>query len=414
MKKIFLLLIIFLVFGGCKTNTELIPFNFASVYNYKVNNLGVQIKVLNNSAENSSINIGIKTLNLIKNSKNNVRIGYEITAFRNLNLTRIQDSIKYYIEAQKKDLPNYFVKKFDLKLKPSKKYYLKITVSDLVKNTRTNYFKVFAKDTLWSWENFKITVLKQKKILLSPFVTDNQEIKIESPYLNCEKAKIFYFSQKFPLALPPFYMKQAQDIVLKADSIWDFSFSDKFIAYRKGIYHFRPNSKTLAGFVLTNFGDYYPKIQTSRQLSESFRYLMSKKEFEKIKQSQNLKSAVDSFWLEHSENRQKAATLVRNYYRRVQAANTYFTSITAGWRTDRGMIYIVLGEPSNVYKYKDREVWHYGTRIGFKTIEFIFWKIKNPISENYYILERSLKYKPVWYRAVETWRSGQIYKYRNK
>lgn len=53
------------------------------------------------------------------------------------------------------------------------------------------------------------------------------------------------------------------------------------------------------------------------------------------------------------------------YYRRVEYANENFSNYIEGWKTDRGMVFIILGAPNNVdrhpfeYDSKPYEVWEY-------------------------------------------------------
>ncbi len=53
------------------------------------------------------------------------------------------------------------------------------------------------------------------------------------------------------------------------------------------------------------------------------------------------------------------------YYGRVEYANKHFTRYREGWRTDMGLVFILLGPPSNVERYpfqideKPEEVWQY-------------------------------------------------------
>lgn len=57
--------------------------------------------------------------------------------------------------------------------------------------------------------------------------------------------------------------------------------------------------------------------------------------------------------------------LFKEYYRRVAYANKHFSQLMDGWRTDMGMVYIILGPPNNVerhpfeYDSKPYEVWQY-------------------------------------------------------
>ena len=40
------------------------------------------------------------------------------------------------------------------------------------------------------------------------------------------------------------------------------------------------------------------------------------------------------------------------YFRRVRYANKYFTVFRDGWKTDRGLIYILFGPPNDIYRYE--------------------------------------------------------------
>ncbi|MBN1299599.1 MAG: GWxTD domain-containing protein [Melioribacteraceae bacterium] len=57
--------------------------------------------------------------------------------------------------------------------------------------------------------------------------------------------------------------------------------------------------------------------------------------------------------------------ILREYYRRIDYANRNFKHYFEGWRTDMGMIYVVLGPPSNVERHpfevssKPYEIWDY-------------------------------------------------------
>lgn len=57
--------------------------------------------------------------------------------------------------------------------------------------------------------------------------------------------------------------------------------------------------------------------------------------------------------------------LFNEYYRRITYANEKFSHYSEGWKTDRGMVFIILGPPSNVdrhpfdYDSKPYEIWEY-------------------------------------------------------
>jgi GWxTD domain-containing protein len=87
--------------------------------------------------------------------------------------------------------------------------------------------------------------------------------------------------------------------------------------------------------------------------------------------------------------------VMREYYRRVAYANKHFKHYYDGWKTDMGMIYIVLGPPDNVdrhpfeYNSKPYEVWH------FYNINQSFYFIDETGFGDYRLLNRNYG---DWYR----------------
>ena len=103
-----------------------------------------------------------------------------------------------------------------------------------------------------------------------------------------------------------------------------------------------------------------------------------------------------------------AKSLIREYYKRVEIANRYFGTYREGWKTDRGIIFIVYGQPSTIYKDLNSESWIYGEENNILSVKFTFRKIRSEESDNIFILQRSEDYKSNWYRAVDDWRQGRI------
>ena len=139
------------------------------------------------------------------------------------------------------------------------------------------------------------------------------------------------------------------------------------------------------------------------------RYIMAKKEFDICMSSPDKKLAIDKFWLDIGGSSERAKELIRKYYGRVQEANKLFTSYQEGWKTDRGMIYVVFGAPNKVSKRKNGEVWTYGESGNPNAVFFQFIKVINPFTDNDYTLERNESFKMPWYQAVDLWRQGRIY-----
>ena len=94
---------------------------------------------------------------------------------------------------------------------------------------------------------------------------------------------------------------------------------------------------------------------------------------------------IEAFWAQRDPSRgDKENELRTEHYRRINYANQYFGRATprAGWKTDRGKMFIILGEPNDIVRFEGKsqvyntEVWFYqglsnmGLPPGFNLIFF--------------------------------------------
>ncbi|MDQ7041856.1 MAG: GWxTD domain-containing protein, partial [Rhodothermus sp.] len=117
----------------------------------------------------------------------------------------------------------------------------------------------------------------------------------------------------------------------------------------------------------------------------------------------------DAFWGRWVSDRRKAAWLLRRYYERIEQANLQFSSIKEGWRTDRGMVYVVLGPPYFVEEQLERQIWYYTYNERDPRYMFVFERVHPPGSVFVrYVLRRQPHYYDLWQRALRRWRTGQV------
>lgn len=98
-------------------------------------------------------------------------------------------------------------------------------------------------------------------------------------------------------------------------------------------------------------------------------YIATPDELSKLKDSQTNEEKLKNFlefWKKKDPSPNNEENEVFNeYFRRVAYANDNFSNYNEGWRTDRGMVYIILGAPNNIdrhpfeYDSKPYEVWEY-------------------------------------------------------
>lgn len=221
-----------------------------------------------------------------------------------------------------------------------------------------------------------------------------------------------FYQRIFPLATPPFSFDLRAPFDYSPDSVFRVSVNHgaKVVFGRKGFYHFQADTAFKEGFTVFTCEEGFPNVVTTRQMVDPVRYLCSRQEFAAIDTAASLRKSVDRFWLERSSwSEDRSRMLIRKYYTRVANANRWFSSFTEGWRTDRGMIYVIFGPPNTVYRYSDSETWIYGTENSPASLNLLFVRVDNPFTKNDFVLSRSPIYESHWYRGVEFWRQGRAY-----
>lgn len=212
----------------------------------------------------------------------------------------------------------------------------------------------------------------------------------------------FYYSDNFPPAAPAF--AEAQGKVSKGmqpDSVFMIQGNERMVFFNKGLYLFQKDTAKGEGFAVRADND-YPRYSNIRNLAGPMIYICTKQEYDKLEAAKGEKKAFDRTILSITGDKERAKDLIRTYFRRVEMANFYFTSFKEGWKTDRGMIYIIFGRPKEVFRFNDREVWSYNEP-EFKA-NFTFVSAGNIFAPDNYVLIRDKKYQTMWYEVVDLWR----------
>lgn len=158
----------------------------------------------------------------------------------------------------------------------------------------------------------------------------------------------------------------------------------------------------------------YPTLGTARELAEPLIYLMNNREYEElmaIHDPDSLKQAIDRFWLSNIRNVNDARSVLELYYERVEEANKKFTNFKEGWKTDRGMVYILFGSPWYVDEIHNELYWSFTYNTTDPDLNYLF--TRNRLRSEFFpfdhfILQRSQHYYNVQYRQVQLWKSGYI------
>ncbi len=163
-------------------------------------------------------------------------------------------------------------------------------------------------------------------------------------------------------------------------------------------------------FIIRRSG--FPRVEEFDELIPPLIYLANSTEWEFLESSiatADARRAFDSFWGRFMTDRSVATNVVRMYFSRVEEANLRYSEFKEGWKTDRGMVYIILGEPLFIERTLESEIWYYSYDEGRGEHLFEFhriWRENAPDMIDEYTLERSFEYERFWRGQIDRWRSG--------
>lgn len=286
-------------------------------------------------------------------------------------------------------------------------YYLEVKFYDLNADQAALYPVQIEKSEKYSAQYF-LPVDEFNTPILQDWISWKTKFGIRCADQSVQNLDVRYYYHDFQMAVPPFV--QARPKVYSNEPLEEFTvelnegMSENMQFAKEGFFFFSTAKNQESGLTLFRFEDYFPQVKRPEQLAEPLRYLTTNKEYEEIMNAENIKDAVDKFWLETAGNEERALVLIKTYYGRVEQANLLFSSHKEGWKTDRGMIYIIFGEPKTVYKSADIETWIYGEQGNRVYLTFDFVRAINPYSANDFELQRLPEYKEQWYNAVLFWR----------
>lgn len=339
-----------------------------------------------------------------------VKVSYKLLAEHNSR--KIIDSGSYYLKdraVEKVDVKS-ITSQFFIKSSPGVDAYLDLQVFDLNKKTIYSKGLNIYKQNMSGSQNY--LVRNNGRVCFKNNFLEGDDLEVETNNSQTDELTVSCFFREFTQALPPFSSKQPDEFKYRPDSVFTIKLnSGKFTVTMppKGFYQVSKSKNDFNGLTLYTYDKTFPGVSNSEEMINCTRYIMSKDEFEQCKTAVDKKAAIDKFWISLGGSNERAKELLKRYYGRVKEANKYYTGYTQGWKTDRGMIFIVFGQPTNTYKRKGSEVWVYGQETNPNSIHFVFDKTENPFSDNDYILERSQFFKDPWYTAVDYWRQGHVY-----
>ncbi|MES2627535.1 MAG: GWxTD domain-containing protein [Bacteroidota bacterium] len=403
---------------ACSTSSVKVS-NYSYLYSRDLL-LHPEFRVFNASEDSSYLYFKINTLNLLytREAKNNdfaARIKVEVGAFNNFSdkFPFYRDSSEY-LDIDNGQLAKDLIGRFSLPLPAGRNYVIKVNVTDLNRNTSdTKIIRVLKEGQLIDRQGFLAVDAYTKVPVISKILKNEKQLLISHHLEERQEVNVTFFDPSIYLARPPFDTEAPQREMVRPYATYTLYDSAGYfpleVIDRTGIYFIQSDTNSFMGTTFFKFAGNHPMVTTGEQMVGPLQYIASNEEFRKLIQAPNKKIAAENFWIEHCGSRERAREVIRAFYKRVEEANEFFTSYKEGWKTDRGMIYIIFGPPDGLYMRDGGESWVYGQESNVNSINLVFIKNENPFSDNDLVLQRSLAYRPNWYLAVDYWRTGRIF-----
>ena len=235
------------------------------------------------------------------------------------------------------------------------------------------------------------------------------EIPLISSFLNSSSLKfnkdyaqdtLYFFQYKadFEPADPPTGIAQSVASRLLMDSV--FISTQEVSLLQNHFYFIQSDTLSLEGLTLFMGPKHYPDMKLMDELISPLTYFTSRSELDEIRNAKDPKIAFENFWLNIHVFPEAAGAAIRSYYRAIKKANELFTSYKEGWKTDRGMVYVIFGNPDRVFRDNKKEIWLYGD------IQFEFKIISNLFAPKMYVLLRDKGYEKIWIKKITDLRSA--------
>ena len=441
MKKIFPIRIVCLlisgivltaVFNSCKTTQQTVDYKDLSyLYNPTKNPINPQYNIINKTDELSELSVRFSTSDLFFSEANPQGVAtasilitvklYSISQGKALADTAVLD-----LSIVKDTGRQEYVYNLPLKVEKGVEYVAEVKILDRLRLIVAQDFVEFNTLSYNNRYNFRVEGHFDKNELFSSVLRIDEYVNLLYSRGHIDSLYISFYKSFREVPDPPSMLLPEKTLDYDPLQFVAIPYSDSLpmMFPKEGIYLCSIARNIKDGFTFLNLGSTYPKVTTPEKMIEPLIYLTSQDELAELKSAAKPKAALDDFWIKCGGNVDKARELIRIFYTRVLYSNYYFTSYKDGWRSERGMIYIIYGPPDKVYKTADGESWGYKKPVikskwgGRYTVTdsylfFNFKKRENVFSDNDFYLSRSETLVTFWDKAIASWRKGIVFRLDN-
>lgn len=411
-----------LMVASCKTSEKVTttPEQFASLYNPSEYSLNVDYSFYHISNDLTSMYIRLFPGEILFNQANEdaeyravVEVEYSLYELDDQGVAvAVSDSSKFLIKLKPVDQERsaVFISKV-LQIPAGKRFLIRLYAKDMQRGSVGLKHLFIDKANDYSAQNYSILSGTTGYPKFLNYLSDGELFRIGYRIPGHDTMYIDYYKPvNFP-PRPPVTLDSPSSFPFVADTTYVVEYSDTllFTLPEVGMYHIRVDSVVKEGITIHNFGPDYPQIKSEEGLLGPLYYISTMAEFNQLRYSDDLKTAIDEFWLNRTSSPERSRELIRIYYNRVLYSNLYFTAEREGWKTDRGMMFILFGPPDRMKDSGNEQRWYYISRRQGRVLEFVFERKYSRFSNQDLVWKKDIQSMQYWNAAVSSWRSGKVY-----
>lgn len=393
---------------------------YAAMYNPSEFSLNTDFRVYHISDNMSSLFIRLFPKQFLYNQANDLgeyRALAEITYIiyelgESGEIEAVSDSTFFTVKLDRQDQESsaFFTTRV-LGLHSGKRYFLRIETRDQLRGTLGLKHLFVDKTDEFSSQNYSIVSARTGYPRFLNYMTPGEVFRIKYRIPGHDTIYLDFLPAANELPRPPVNLNSPSYFTITPDTTIALPYSDTtvFTLPGEGIYHFRIDTFSNEGLTVNNYGPEFPRVSSEDALLEPLFYIATLTEYKNLRNADQKKRAVDDFWLKRAANMERSRELIRVYYNRVLYSNLYFTEGREGWKSDRGMIFILFGPPDRIRDAGTKERWYYIARRQGKVIEFVFERNDGLYTDQDMVWKKNMETMQYWSAAVSSWRSGKVY-----
>jgi GWxTD domain-containing protein len=420
------------VLNSCKITQQAVDYKDLSyLYNPTKSPINPRFNVINQTDESSELSVRFSTGDLFFSEANPqaVATAMVLITVKLFSMSRgkaLADTAVLNLNIIKEAGKQEYVFNVPLNVEKGNEYLAEVKILDRLRLLVAQSFVQFNTLSYNNRYNFRVQGHFDKNELFSPVLRIDEYVNLMYTRGHIDSLFISFYKPFNEVPDPPSMLLPEKTLDYDPQKIVAIPYSDSLpmMFPKKGIYLCSIDRNVKEGFTFLNLGSTYPKVTTPEMMIEPLVYLASQDEMAELKSADKPKAALDEFWIKCGGNVDRARELIRIFYTRLLYSNYYFTSYKEGWRSERGMIYIIYGPPDKVYKTSDGESWGYKKSViksrwgGRFTVSdsylfFNFKKRENVYSDNDFYLSRSETLITFWDKAIASWRKGIVFRLDN-